>query len=1195
MTTRIELSGGFRLLRDGATVTVAYQRARALLAYLALEPGRHTRERLADLLWPHESHDAGRENLRRMLSVLREALGPERAALAADRVAVSLALGDRLTCDASEILVPSASCCGLCDPVRRTLGLADAERLVDGYRGPLLADLDLSDAPDFSYWLDLRRENLTRRAMVRLEQLATCLEKSGDRAGALLRLHQLVDLDPANETAHMRAMTLLAEDGRPAEALAQYETLRRHLADELGSAPGPACTELAAAIEASRTSDADRSRAVPDRRPLTVLCLRVVCDGMDEDDEDDAVERIAAELPRLSGHVTQAGGHADPVLAGTLVAWFGWPEAREEAARHAVDCALTARGPDTAVGIETGMAVCDPSGGLADLAGQVTRTALDLAGRAPAGQAWMGSGTDDATQGWFRRTAVADDAFRIERQSGADSRLEARPSPAPLLGRAAETARLDAVWRAAQEGGHAAVLVRGPAGIGKSRLVAELAATARHVFIARCRHERAHTPFLPIMTLLSEALALPDGRDRDARPAIARRFPTLSEPDRRRLAAFLDGPEAASLPPTPAAREALIDSLARAIAALPSTRPLLLWIEDVHWADPSTLATLARLIALAPPRLCLIVTARPAFQPAWPIETIELAGLPPETSLELATRLAGTDLPADRLRTLLARAEGVPLFIESLVHAARRGDTGIPATLNELLAARLDSVGDALGTAQLAATAGRRFGLDLLERAAQNDPRTGHHLERLLENGLIRREDEPASLAFGHALFQEAAYRSMPAATRRAHHAAIGDALLAGTPDLAEREPALLAWHYAGAERHDEACRYAIAAARLAAARQAPGEALQHLDDALAHVGRLPAGPARDAIELDIRLRQGSLLAVRHGIGSQEARAAYDRALSLAGPANDTPDSFPLLWGLWLGSSSWADHDVSLDLAHRLKRLAPLRTGDPFAHGHAHYALGNSLLSRGEFAAAAATLEAGLDGHPTDTNLSPYGEDAAVTNLAMLSWARWFLGRNDAALDAANRAVERARSLEHPYTTGYALILSAILHRLMGNAAAVRRYAEEAHRLSHEHDLALWIAASQAMLGWARAAAGDPAGLAELLDSANRVKDIAGGIETMFLAQLVDACERLGTWSQALEAAELGLSIGQAKRDRHYEAEFLRIKALAIAASGGRDASDLLRQADQVAREQGAVALSRRIAASAARLSSTGQQSVGLG
>jgi tetratricopeptide (TPR) repeat protein len=497
-------------------------------------------------------------------------------------------------------------------------------------------------------------------------------------------------------------------------------------------------------------------------------------------------------------------------------------------------------------------------------------------------------------------------------------------------------------------------------------------------------------------------------------------------------------------------------------------------------------------------------------------------------------------------------------------------------------------VGEARATAQLAATAGRRFSLGLLELAAPDNRRLTRHLDAMVEAGLMRREREPGHYAFGHALIQEAAYRSMPLTTQRANHAAIAGALLAATPDLGEREPALLARHCAGAGRHDEACRHAIGAARLAVARLAPAEALGYLDDALGHAGRLTAGPARAAAELEIRLHQGPLLALRHGFGSGEARDAYGHALRLAGPGNDTPEMFPLLWGLWLGSSSWADHDVSLDLARRLQRLAPLRAGDPYARGHAHYALGNSLLSRGEFALAADTLAAGLDGYPAEAPLSPYGEDAAVTNLAMLSWARWFLGQDEAALDAASAAVKRARLLDHPHTLCYALVLAAILHRMMGQVEATRVYAEEALRLGREHDLALWMAAGQAVLGWARAASGDPAGLADLFNSASRSKDIMGGVETMFLAQAVDACERLGAWPQALEAAELGLGIGQVKRDRHYEAEFLRIKARALAALGGEGVDGLLDRAGLLAHEQGAVALSRRVAASRAHLCPSG-------
>ncbi len=1186
MPLELRLCGPFRLHCGNQPVTIPYLRARALLAYLALEPGIQPRERLADLFWPDQPQEAGRANLRRMLSLLRGQLGIHQAALVADRQGVCFQLPAGSWVDACELLAPPNRCRAACEPTYRALCIAEGERVLAGYGGPLLDGLSLPELVELEQWLVTRRGELQRQASALSERLSLCLERSGDLSAALRHAHYQVTLDPLDEAGQRRLMGLLLADGRPGAASAQYATLRQLLAAELGIAPAAATMALAERCRHAAAVASVSAAGAPARRPITVLCLRI---PVDPTEIDGGAERVRTGLALCSEAVGAAGGTVGATVAGILVAYFGYPQVQEETARSALECALGLVGQGIAAGLERALVVSDPAIGLADVAGHVTRRALTLAGCAAAGEVVVGEALEVASRGWFQTRAQGEGAFQVVASSGAHTRLQAQPSQAPLLGRAQEQQRLAELWAEAQAGGGQLLLVRGEAGIGKSRLVAALATQVERRYQARCRPEWRSTPFRPLTRLLSEAWQIEPAAGSAACCArLAQRFPGWEPSQRTRLCELLIARTGPVPLPSPAHRHALLAELAQALGALAAAGPALLWLEDAHWADPSSLEVLALLVARPPRHLLTLVTARPEFRPPWPLPPLELSRLASAHGVALAEAVAQGRLSSGQLLPLMEQADGVPLFIEELVRARLAGhDTALPVSLEELLAARLGVVAQALPLAQLAATVGRRFTPMLLRAAGLPVASLETQLAMLVGAALVIPELAGAQFAFSHALVQEAAYRSMTANVRCSNHALIAQALLATDPAVADREPGLLAWHFGEAHDYPAAIRYASAAAQQATARCAHHEALQLLASALAALEQLPAGAVRDLLELEVRMHQGLPLSSLHGYGSEAARAAYARALGLAGAETDTPERFPLLWGLWLGSSSWSNFDTSLDLARRLVALAPHRIGDPYAAAHAYYALGNSLFCRGELATAAAVLEQGAATSPVASALSPYGEDPQVTNDGFRAWTYWFLGRDEEALAASRRSLERARAIAHPYSLGYALVTAGILHRLRGEVASVGQLAEEALTLGQQHQLALWQAAGGVMAGWAQAAAGDLAGLTLIEESVARARRIMGGVETMFLAHLADASERCGAWPLAQSAAGAGITASAARGDYHFQAEFMRIEAVARAAQG--EPLDGCRQQLAAARafaaRQGAVALVARVTESWVRLS----------
>lgn len=402
--------------------------------------------------------------------------------------------------------------------------------------------------------------------------------------------------------------------------------------------------------------------------------------------------------------------------------------------------------------------------------------------------------------------------FRIDRASGARDRLEAAAVLTPMVGRRDEIAALRALWQDARRGARRLVLLRGEAGIGKSRLVlglkettGEQACTVREL---RCFPEHSQSPFYPLAALLGDVPA------------------SMSRQQRKQV---------------------LADMLDR-LYALAALRPLLLVVEDLHWADPSTLEFLALFVARhrAAPILA-VFTARPELQPPWPenqVRTLTLNALDDAETAALIAAVAPQIEPATA-RRIVERADGVPLFVEEMAKIADQAALfGIPATLHDLLAARLDRMGAAKRTAQLAATIGREFDLDLLRKLATDDPvMLAHDLDTLQDAGLIlkpEQEGEGPSRQFKHALIQEVAYQSQTRADRQTVHRRIAQVLESDFPAVAATQPELLARHLTAGGETRPAIDCWIKAGQRAALGSASTEAIGHFHAGLQLLATLP-------------------------------------------------------------------------------------------------------------------------------------------------------------------------------------------------------------------------------------------------------------------------------------------------------------------------------------------------------------------
>ena len=391
--------------------------------------------------------------------------------------------------------------------------------------------------------------------------------------------------------------------------------------------------------------------------------------------------------------------------------------------------------------------------------------------------------------------------------------------------------------------------------------------------------------------------------------------------------------------------------------------------EDAHWIDPTSRELLdlivervARLPAL------MAVTFRPEFEHGWGgqphVLALALNRLGGHEGAALVARLAGdAGLAHDTIEEIVARADGVPLFVEELTKAVlESGDPSaalaaspslelaIPATLHASLIARFDRLGPlAREVAQTGAVLGREFGYDLIARVAEHPgPELLTGLQRLSEAGLLFRRGAPphAAYLFKHALVRDAAYGTLLRRKRQELHARVASVLQVNFSDLVERQPELLAHHLTAAGDMERAVDQWLMAGQYAAQRLAHLEAIRHFERGLAILPALPEGSARDKHGIELQLALGMSLFTTEGFVSDKAAGAYTRAHELAEARGDERQRFTAVYGLWQSNAGFGMVLRSRGLSDRLLSLTAGMTDDGMRLQAHHSAWATSLFAR---------------------------------------------------------------------------------------------------------------------------------------------------------------------------------------------------------------------------------------------------------
>jgi predicted ATPase len=536
------------------------------------------------------------------------------------------------------------------------------------------------------------------------------------------------------------------------------------------------------------------------------------------------------------------------------------------------------------------------------------------------------------------------------------------------------------------------------------------------------------------------------------------------------------------------------------LGRIAAQQPVLFVMEDLHWADPTTLELLSLFVDQGPTvRILALWTFRPDFTPPWMGRThltqVTLPRLPRHEATEMTGRVAhGKALPAEVVEQVVAKTDGVPLFVEELTKMVlesgllqERDDryelTGplpplaIPTTLHDSLMARLDRLAAVKGLAQLGATLGREFSYALLQAVSPWDEGTLRWgLHQLVEAELLYQQGLPpqATYLFKHVLIQEAAYQSLLRSMRQQYHQRIAQVLEARFPDLCETQPELLAHHYTEAGLMAQAIPYWQQAGQRALQRSANVEAIEHLTRGLDILKSLPESPEHAQRELDVQVALGPALMAVKGQGAPDVAHAYARARELCQQVGDTPQLFAVLRGLVPYYLTRGQVQEAHQLAEQLLRLAEAQA-DPAPRLLAHFMLGQVVFYRGEPAMSQTHHAQALALYTSQEVQAPavrYGLDLGVGSHSWLAWALWQLGAPTQALRHSQAARTLAQEGSHSVSLVFALLWAAFVHLCRREVSAVHELAMAAITLATEQGFMQRLAHATVLHGWALARQG---------------------------------------------------------------------------------------------------------------------------
>ena len=978
--------------------------------------------------------------------------------------------------------------------------------------------------------------------------------------------------------------------------------------------------------------------ATGERRQITVMFVDLVdstnmSTRFDPEILGEIMERYKVAV---AGEVEQAGGTVAKYLGDGVLAYFGWPKAREDAAECAIHCAFQIRDRIKQLhnpagepllcrtGIATGLAVIGGTTGSGNAREEsVSGEVLNLSARLQAlaepdgicvsarvremvGQLFeFEFAGDHALKGFDSSIA----AWRPLREAPHSNRFAAKnPVRRSLAGREDELTMLTSQWAQVLQGDGRASVILGEAGIGKSRLLDEFrvqVGSNANILGWQCSAFHQTKPLYPIIEQITRAAEIIHADDGPTRLGkleallVAADMPVDGVlPLFANLLSLPIDAGYALLDLTPAQRRsATIAALGDWIRRIAEATPLLLDLEDAHWADASTLEVINLLInGLSGVPLMVVVTGRPEFAAPWAgrakVMVIGLGRLNDAECEGMIREIMATQtVPSTAILKILEHSDGNPLFVEELSAAfALSGPSDhqtVPETLQGSLMARLDQLGDAKRTAQLCAVLGRHFARPLLVPLSDSAPALiDTNLSLLVANDIVHplgRANE-GRFRFKHALVRDAAYESLLLAERRRLHERCGRQLESAFPEVVEAEPELLAYHFREAGMPSDAATYLDLAGDRASNTAGYIEAVASYREGLKQLAKLTENDDRARRELSILLKLGPSLSIIDGAQGTSVREVYARAEELGRAVHDLDGRFKALWGLWYNANVGRDYSTASEFADELVALSEQSHDD--AHRlEALHCRWSSALFRGECLPCISDAALGADLYRPDQHhrLAALfgGHDPGVCAYGCSASSLATAGQFDIASRQIDDGLALAEQLGHPNSTAHALMNALTVASAACDFAQLERRASALGAIAQAYNFPPQRAVAAFFHAWATVRTGE-SDLAPLRTTFDNVVRI-GPMTLVYVALYAEELLKRGHTEESLSVIDQ--FVGSLKFPFGlYLPEIYRVRGECLAELDRRDeALAEWRHAGDLAASQGSDLFALRIAGARAR------------
>ena len=1007
------------------------------------------------------------------------------------------------------------------------------------------------------------------------------------------------------------------------------------------------CDECGASLSASAAAppNGPALEVIGERRHLTILFCDLVGSVTlaAQVDPEEWRATVAGYQHAASDAITRFGGEVARYVGDGIMAFFGYPVAHDNDAERAARAGLAIldaiamlnEPPAHAklavrIGIDSGPVVVGTGKGDAvDAFGDSANIAARVQASADPGAVMISETTLRLVAGLFivedrgsqtlKGIARPVRLYRVVRPSGARGRFEAATVAGgltPFVGREEELRQLQNRWERVLEGEGQVVLIIGEAGIGKSRLVQrfhEQIAGTPHTWLEcgtapffqntpfyavagmlqQSFHWEDHVPMERRFATLEASLALAGLDPVETAPLIA---PLLELPTGDRYRPLSISPEQQ--------RKRLLGALAGWTFGAAKAQPLVVAIEDLHWADPSTLEVAQLLVEQgASVPLLLLYTARPEFRAPWTMRAhhaqVALNRLSARDVRTIVGEVAAQKALSDEtIATVVERTGGVPLFVEELTRAVLESGDGklsgreIPATLHDSLMARLDRLGPAKAVAQVGAVIGREFSYDLLqavhrvpEAELQAALRELADAELLYVQGIA----PEASYQFKHALVRDAAYEALLKSRRKELHQIVARTIDEQFPALKEAHPEVIARHWTEAGAIESALSEWQRAGERAVSRRAYREAEQHYLRALESLGTLPESKERDARELRLQVALGVILTGTRGYSSSETMEAYSRARALIEKTGGGT-SLVILNGLRNAAVTRGELRAALAMADEILQIARA-IGSPQALATAHHQQGNTRYYLGDLTGAREHFRLSLESYrPEDFAETGNLLDPGIASYVWAGANEWLLGYPDRAMRYTDDGQALARRSNNPFNIATAFAFGTHVPSFRGDFKKALTTAEQTIKMCSEFRLPIWNIMGKIRSSWARAHLG------ELNGAVDRIREGVAEFDALkfflaralYLCQLSETQALTGETNEAMVSVERALECNQEEVIYHPMALVLRGE-LRLKTDAGSEAICELAERDfhdakDIARSIKAKSLELRATTSLARL-----------